>query len=466
MIDLYSSSIHFLSSLIVAIQGFLVGLILSLVFSAICAISYKARYLISSVSILIYSIPIIVSGFILSTFVGPDLTGVFLGAMGAFLPLYFSSLNELDNKKIGYENLCTVYSYSKFNYFRYIQVPLILRGVLLGSYSSWMWAVLGALIGDFSGKRWGVGTYLVGSVTQGSEISIFMVIFMSFLISLFGFIIFSNLSKLFMIDGKYDVLQEEGYRGDASMKGKEIYYYRFIVFWAAISVLSYFLFYIDKDLLGIRVLVFNSFLLGLLGVLVSIFLSLTLAILKEISGFLIRPIMAVFFITQITPIIAFIPLIAYLFGREEITIVLVVILSTIYPSYLLISKKFQELPIDVKNINSIYGGGRFTLIKYFILPNSAPSLLSALRMTFGRAILGVVTAEYLITGTGIGGLIGSTRALLDYNMIFIICVIILCLNVLIDLVLEWAEKVVVNIFYKKTYYLRNKSPAYLSDIAS
>src|SRR5207253_2055979 len=70
-----------------------------------------------------------------------------------------------------------------------------------------------------------------------------------------------------------------------------------------------------------------------------------------------------------------------------------------------------------------YGGSNAVTLRFVSLPGSVPALLTAARLATPRALLGVMIAEYLATGTGLGNLLNESRGRLDYGMIWTVAAV-------------------------------------------
>jgi sulfonate transport system permease protein len=64
------------------------------------------------------------------------------------------------------------------------------------------------------------------------------------------------------------------------------------------------------------------------------------------------------------------------------------------------------------------------------IPASLPYLFAAARLTVPRALLGVMIAEWLATGKGLGNLLNQSRGYLDYGMIWTVAAVSVMLSVL------------------------------------
>ena len=64
------------------------------------------------------------------------------------------------------------------------------------------------------------------------------------------------------------------------------------------------------------------------------------------------------------------------------------------------------------------------------IPASLPYLFAATRLTVPRALLGVMIAEWLATGKGLGNLLNQSRGFLDFGMIWTVAAVSVLLSVI------------------------------------
>jgi ABC-type nitrate/sulfonate/bicarbonate transport system permease component len=88
------------------------------------------------------------------------------------------------------------------------------------------------------------------------------------------------------------------------------------------------------------------------------------------------------------------------------------------------------------------GGGRWTTLRYVALPNAVGYLVTAARLAAPRALLGVMIAEYLATGTGIGNLLNQARGRLEYGMIWTVAAVAVLVAVSLTWLVSRAERLV------------------------
>jgi sulfonate transport system permease protein len=155
------------------------------------------------------------------------------------------------------------------------------------------------------------------------------------------------------------------------------------------------------------------------GILLGI--GFALALLSFASPLVMRALLAFALVTQTIPLVALIPLAVLLFGRG-VTVTLVITVSVTF--------------------FAAYGASTWTKLRLVAIPASRQWLFVAARLSLPKALLGVMIAEWLATGKGLGNLLNQSRGYLDYGMIWTVAVVSILLSVqLYQLipVLEWVS---------------------------
>jgi ABC-type nitrate/sulfonate/bicarbonate transport system permease component len=90
----------------------------------------------------------------------------------------------------------------------------------------------------------------------------------------------------------------------------------------------------------------------------------------------------------------------------------------------------------------VYGAGRWRQLRLIALPWALPYLCAAARLAAPRAFLGVMIAEWLATGTGIGNLLNVSRGVLDFGMIWSVAVVAILIAVVLNSLVVVVERYV------------------------
>ena len=135
----------------------------------------------------------------------------------------------------------------------------------------------------------------------------------------------------------------------------------------------------------------SSFGLGLgLSIIVALPLGVVLGRSQTVDA-MIDPFITAF---NATPRLVFLPLVLIWFGVGFWSVVVIVFIGAVFP--LLINTYAGVKNADKLLINVVrsFGANEWQINKLVVLPNSLPFIVAGLRLAIGRAILGVVVAEF------------------------------------------------------------------------
>ena len=103
---------------------------------------------------------------------------------------------------------------------------------------------------------------------------------------------------------------------------------------------------------------------------------------------------------------------------------------TFFPAFVTMAQGLLLVPRAALDVPRAYGASVFRQLRLVSIPASLPFLFAATRLTVPRALLGVMIAEWLATGTGLGNLLNQSRGYLDYGMIWLVAVTSVVLSVI------------------------------------
>lgn len=142
--------------------------------------------------------------------------------------------------------------------------------------------------------------------------------------------------------------------------------------------------------------------LGLVG---GVAIALALAAAAWWSRFLRGVITPAALIVQSVPAVAFIPVIARLMGYDIKTVVVIAVLVSFFPSFVLLNAGLRQTPPGADDLFTVLGGRAPVRLRLLAIPSSIPNLLIALRLAAAGAVLATLVAEFLMGTRGLGHLI-------------------------------------------------------------
>jgi ABC-type nitrate/sulfonate/bicarbonate transport system permease component len=177
-----------------------------------------------------------------------------------------------------------------------------------------------------------------------------------------------------------------------------------------------------------------------LGLLAGLAFAFLLAICSEIFPAATRTLMPVALVTQTMPLVALTPLLVLLLGRGMAVTLWITISVTFFPSFVTIAQGLALVPRAALEVPRAYGATKMKELQLVAIPASLPYLFAAMRLAVPRALLGVMIAEWLATGTGLGNLLNQSRGYLDYGMIWTVAAVSVLLSVLFYQIVVLAER--------------------------
>jgi sulfonate transport system permease protein len=168
----------------------------------------------------------------------------------------------------------------------------------------------------------------------------------------------------------------------------------------------------------------------LIGMAVGLGFAFLLALVSQVYPAIVRAFMPVALVTQTMPLVALTPLLVLVLGRGPAVILWITVSVTFFPAFVTMAQGLLLVPRAALDVPRAYGASVFRQLRLVSIPASLPFLFAATRLTVPRALLGVMIAEWLATGTGLGNLLNQSRGYLDYGMIWLVAVTSVVLSVI------------------------------------
>jgi NitT/TauT family transport system permease protein len=140
------------------------------------------------------------------------------------------------------------------------------------------------------------------------------------------------------------------------------------------------------------------------------------------------------------PNIAWLPLFIAWFGVGNLTLIIFVFISAVFPQLLTVEAGAKEADSFLVEVARSLGGTKREILYNVVLPSSLPYIIAGLRIAVGRALVGIIVGQLLIVATGIGYMFqfyGETLSLAKY---FAPLIVIAILAILLNRGVNWAER--------------------------
>lgn len=150
------------------------------------------------------------------------------------------------------------------------------------------------------------------------------------------------------------------------------------------------------------------------------------------------------------PKIALAPLFIMWFGLALTPKLLLAALMVFFIVFMNTVSGVRHVDRGLVDVARVLGAGRLQLIRQVMLPAAAPSIMAAIRVTFARAMVGAILAEFIASREGLGYMIVRAARQFDIATVFagvvVIAVLVMVVNAAIGLLearlFPWATRTV------------------------
>ncbi|MQA11549.1 MAG: ABC transporter permease subunit [Pseudonocardiaceae bacterium] len=144
-----------------------------------------------------------------------------------------------------------------------------------------------------------------------------------------------------------------------------------------------------------------------------------------------------------TPSVALIPVIVLWFGFGPTAKTVVVMLFVLFPVLINTMRGVQEVDAALIEVARSFCSRERRMWRDLIFPSAVPYIVTGLRLAIGRALIGVIVAEFFTAFAGLGNLIVTNANQFRTDRMFVPIVVIALFGVLLTALLEWVERRIV-----------------------
>ena len=141
---------------------------------------------------------------------------------------------------------------------------------------------------------------------------------------------------------------------------------------------------------------------ALTGYLISIVISLPIAIAIALSPIMSRTIYPILIVIHSTPIVAVAPIIVVLLGVEDAPKIVITCIITFLPLVISTATGLLSVPDEFIELSRSLKASRVREIIQIRLPYAVPHIFSALKVSITLAVIGSVVAEFVAADRGLG----------------------------------------------------------------
>jgi sulfonate transport system permease protein len=439
---------HALATFEGAAAGFVIGNLIALVAAMLFVTMPITARLFRGFNVAIFALPAIAISPVLVLTLSGMAPRIVLAAIGCYFVTMTAAVTGMSEADARAADLVRAYGGSRFALFRYVQarsgLPFILAGLKIAAPN----AVLGSILAEFGGGgRFGLGVYLLGSLGRADPERLWGIGLAATLMAGAAYGVFSLIAG--RVTGASRAVTMPSSPPRFTANGGERLSVRIAlavasflmpvaIWWLALIALQvpsmiaktppdliHYLFLSPMSgqaLLKLGAALAQTLPMTFIGMAAGLAFAFLLALLTRLAPELARTFMPVALVTQTMPLVALTPLLVLMLGRGEAVILWITISVTFFPAFVTLAQGLLMVPRPARDLAAAYGAGPLRELRLISIPASLPYLFAAARLTAPRALLGVMIAEWLATGTGLGNLINQSRGYMDYGMIWAVAV--------------------------------------------
>lgn len=140
-----------------------------------------------------------------------------------------------------------------------------------------------------------------------------------------------------------------------------------------------------------------------------------------------------------TPMVALIPVLVLWFGFGVQAKIVIVTLFVIFPVLINTMRGVREVDRDLIEVARAFCSTERRMWVDLIFPSALPYIVTGLRLAIGRALIGVIVAEFFTAFAGLGYLIVNNANTFRTARVFVPIVVLALLGVGLTAALEWLE---------------------------
>lgn len=141
-----------------------------------------------------------------------------------------------------------------------------------------------------------------------------------------------------------------------------------------------------------------------------------------------------------TPLIAIIPLVILWFGLGDAAKLFIVTILTVFPVLINTASGVKNIPRSLIDVGTAFAANERQVFTKIIIPAVVPFIMTGLRLGIGRAIIGMVAAEFFTAITGLGALIVKYGNQYDTASMFVPILILMLLGVTLTSLVRKVEE--------------------------
>jgi len=177
---------------------------------------------------------------------------------------------------------------------------------------------------------------------------------------------------------------------------------------------------IGQSLQALAIGYLSAILVGLIvGILVGRFRFVNVATTHILNAF------------YVTPQLAFLPLVILWFGLGFQAKIVIIFLVSVFPVLFNTADGMGQVSSHHVEVARSYGANEIRVLREVTMPSILPSVMTGVRLAAGRALTGMIVAEFFTSISGLGGILVTAGNQLDTARVFVPIFVLAVLGVAI-----------------------------------
>ena len=139
------------------------------------------------------------------------------------------------------------------------------------------------------------------------------------------------------------------------------------------------------------------------------------------------------------PKIAFVP-IFYIWLGATLSIYGMALAISVFITILMLHAGFEGVDANKIKLAQTFGASRWQVLRMVVLPGSVPTLIAALKVNTGLALVGVVVGEFQSANLGLGYLIQYGSQVFKLDIVMTAITLLALLSALMYMAIAWLER--------------------------
>jgi ABC-type nitrate/sulfonate/bicarbonate transport system permease component len=142
------------------------------------------------------------------------------------------------------------------------------------------------------------------------------------------------------------------------------------------------------------------------------------------------------------PLVALVPLLILWFGLGFAVKAAIIFLMSVFPICINTWLGVKSVPKSLIEVGRSLVASDAVILRRIVLPATLPYIMAGIRLAVGRAVVGMVIAEFFTTISGLGAIIINSANNFDTATMFVPIIVLMVLAVGLNSFIGWCERVI------------------------